>query len=160
MTSETLLPIDEAIDITDWVDAQTTPIDEYQVQALKTLRNHAINTRAVPSPVVDVESLKRDIASELYDQNDDERWSLSWADNRLIDYLAATGRLATIPDNWVLVPKEPTEEMTDKGAKAGYQRQVDIECEAYMIFGDHPTYSISDAIYRAMIAAAPEVKNV
>lgn len=46
---------------------------------------------------------------------------------------------------------EPSETATDLGGKAAYQRQVDIECEKYLLFGEHPTHAVIDAGFKAMI---------
>ena len=56
-----------------------------------------------------------------------------------------------VPDGWVMVPREPTDEMTDKGESALIAGPLEKE------FKDAPsaTWAAAKACYRAMISAAP-----
>nr|DAK92832.1 MAG TPA: hypothetical protein [Caudoviricetes sp.] len=69
--------------------------------------------------------------------------------------LAEAGNSPVIPDGWVLVPMEPTEEMCDVG-------HVGVDVLAGMT-DENEYYSIDgeDAakVYRAMIAAAPQQEH-
>lgn len=59
------------------------------------------------------------------------------------------GKRDAIPEGWVLVPKEPTEEMELRGA----------ECTNSIDWGDCPAdapYDLASTVYAAMLAAAPK----
>jgi len=62
--------------------------------------------------------------------------------NLLLCIAQDIGALHAVPDGWKLVPVEPTDEMIDAGCDASSAFRVDI-----------------DRSYRAMLAAAPEVKR-
>ena len=70
---------------------------------------------------------------------------------------AVSGNSPVIPDGWVMVPAEPTEEMCDVGhVGVDVLTGVTDENEYYSIYGKYAA-----KVYRAMIAAAPqqEVKS-
>lgn len=73
-------------------------------------------------------------------------WNCSDGDNRVPLF---TARRAAVPDGFVLVPVEPTEEMID----AAMQREDDEPLSSWGKSVPAP----HSAIYRAMLAAAPEV---
>ncbi|WP_048223841.1 hypothetical protein [Enterobacter quasiroggenkampii] len=63
-----------------------------------------------------------------------------------------TGNSPVIPDGWVMVPAEPTEEMCDVGhVGVDVLTGVTDENEYYSIYGKYAA-----KVYRAMIAAAPQ----
>lgn len=95
------------------------------------------------------EDLKRDVGDRL-----SRLIPNSYSENTMlntIEYLASQGRI--VPDGWVAVPLKPTEKMiyagNDKGEWGCYESSLYWRCS---------DEGNSDEIYKAMIAARPEVK--
>lgn len=64
-------------------------------------------------------------------------------------YAAYSGSSPVIPDGYVMVPKEPTDEMISSGIAAHYDRsQIQIH--------DRPAPGPMECAYVAMLAAAPQ----
>lgn len=61
--------------------------------------------------------------------------------------------MAAAPDGWKLVPVNPTDAMQDEGAQAANAEHGRHNCSSI-------GYGHSEAVYRAMIAAAPEPPHV
>lgn len=113
---------------------------------------------APPAPVSD-EDLLHMAASAIDDllSNKDRSGAGVWVDipaklRRAAMFQGADGNSPVIPDGWVMVPMEPTEDMCDVGhVGIDVLAGVTDENEYYSIDGKYAA-----KVYRAMIAAAPQ----